>query len=200
VTSKRQRAANRANSAKSTGPRTRAGKSKTKLNSRQHGLAMAVQSEPGADAEIERLARAIVDEARRPDLIELARRIAEAEVDLRRIRRARVTLAKLPSVLSTSFRMARSTNSKLFITALRLENRRKKSSLDDLVDRLHGLEWRPDAPELVEAPLKPGAKRNVKLDVLERYERRATSRRKSAIRRFDALSRGQRPQSASRDA
>jgi hypothetical protein len=56
---------------------------------------------------------------------------------------------------------------------------------------------RLDAPEFVEAPLRPGAKRNVKLDVLERYERRATSRRTSAFRRFDALSRSATPQSAS---
>ena len=197
MTSKRQRAANRANSGKSTGPRTKAGKSAARLNARLHGLATAMQSEPGADAEIERMAFAIVDEAGRLDLIEFARRIAEAELDLRRIRRARVTLAKLPSVLSTSFRMVASTNSKLFVTALRLENRRKESSIDDLVGRLQSHGWRSDAPELVEAPLRPGAKRNVKLDVLERYERRATSRRKSAIRRFDALSRSERPQSAS---
>jgi hypothetical protein len=50
VTSKRQRAANRANSAKSTGPRSKAGKSAASLNARLHCLAAAVQSEPGADA------------------------------------------------------------------------------------------------------------------------------------------------------
>jgi hypothetical protein len=162
VTSKRQRAANRANSAKSTGPRSRAGKSAAKLNARLHGLATAVQSEPGADEEIERMARAIADEVGRPDLIELARRIAEAELDLRRVRRARVTLMKLPSALSTSFRTVESPNSKLFITAVRLENRRKESSMEDLVSRLQSLGWRSDLPELVEAPLGPGA-RSVKL-------------------------------------
>jgi hypothetical protein len=185
VTSKRQLAANRANSAKSTGPRTKAGKSAAKLNARLHGLATAVQSEPGADAEIERMARAIADEAERPDLIEHARRIAEAELDLRRIRRARVTLMKLPSVLSTSFRMVESANSKLLLAALRIENRQKETSLDALTSRLLSFGWRPRAPKFVEAPLKPGA-RNVKLEVLERYERRATSRRKTAIHRFDA--------------
>jgi hypothetical protein len=200
VTSKRQIAANRANSGKSTGPRTQAGKSAAKSNARLHGLATAVQSDPGADEEIERIARAITDEAGRSDLIEPARRIAEAELDLRRIRRARVTLLRLPSVLSTSFRMVESNNSKLFVRALRLENQRKESSIDDLRIRLLSLGWRPSAPEFVEAPLRPGAKHNVKLEALERYERRATSRRKSAIRRFDALSRSERLQSPSAGA
>lgn len=80
-------------------------------------------------------------------------------------------------------------NSKLFKTAVRYENRRKQSSIEDLTRRALTLGWRPDAPELVGAPLKPGAKRNIKLDVLERYERRATSRRKTALRNFDALTR-----------
>jgi len=41
-----------------------------------------------------------------------------------------------------------------------------------LIRCLQSLGRRLDAPEFVEAPLKPGAKRNVKLEALE-YERRA---------------------------
>jgi hypothetical protein len=88
VTSKRQRASNRANSAKSTGQRIRAGKAAARFNARVHGLATSVRGEPDAEVEIERVAGAIVSEAGRPDLMEFARRIAEAEVDVRRIRRA----------------------------------------------------------------------------------------------------------------
>jgi hypothetical protein len=194
VTSKRQRAANRANSGKSTGPRSKAGKSAAKLNARLHGLATAVQSEPGADAEIESLARAISDEAGRRDLIEFARRIAEAELDLRRIRRARVTLAKLPSVTSTSIRSVATPNTKRSEMAARHENQRNQSSLADLVLRLQGLISKIDAPDRVEASRRRGVKRDVKPEVLERYERRATSRRKSAIRQFDALSRSEKSQ------
>ena len=147
MTSDRQRAANRANSAKSTGPRTKAGKSAASLNARLHGLATAVQSEPGADAEIERMARAIADEAGRPDLIELARRIAEAEVDLRRIRRARVTLAKLPAVMSTSFRMVPSPNCEAVHEGAAYENQRKTEFVRRLGPSAAELGWDPNAPD-----------------------------------------------------
>jgi hypothetical protein len=186
VTSKRQKATNRLNSAKSTGPRTRTGKAAARLNARLHGLASAVRGEPGADAEIERLAAAIANEAGRPDLIEFARRIAETEVDVRRIRSARAMLEKIPPVSPTFYRMAKSPNERLFKTALRQENRRKQTSMKDFADRLDALGWDPDAPAFVEVPLKFRARADRRPEILARYERRATSRRKSAIRRFDA--------------
>lgn len=200
MTSDRQLAANRANSRRSTGPRTKAGKSAARLNARLHGLATAVQSEPGADAEIERLAHAIAEEAGRPDLMEFARRIAEAEVDLRRIRRSRETLAKLPPVVFAPFRIVHSPDWRLFTKALRYENRRKQSSFRDLRRRLDQLGWDWGAPDFVEKPLKSRVLKSYRLEALERYERRATSRRKTAIRRFDALVFDERPQNASSGA
>jgi hypothetical protein len=165
------------------------------LNARLHGLAAAVQSEPGADAEIERIARAIADEAERPDLIEFARRIAEAEVDLRRIRRSRETLAKFPPVIFAPFRTVHSPDWRLFTRALQYEYQRKQGSFEDLKRRLFQLGWDPNAPDFIEKPLQSHVLKNYRLEALERYERRATSRRKSAIRRFDASSRSERPQS-----
>ena len=185
MTSDRQRAANRANAAKSTGPRTKAGKAKASQNARWHGLAAALSGEPGAVQEVKRLVEAIVVEVGRQDLIEYARRIAEAEIDLRRVRRARQLLARLPAVAATSYRLVESRNSKLFRAAVRrLNRRRKKSSLDELTQIVFAAGWVPDAPEFVEAPTRHG--RNVKDELLERYERRAASRRKFAIRDFDA--------------
>jgi hypothetical protein len=187
VTSDRQRAANRANSGMSTGPRTKAGKSVARLNARLHGIATAVQSEPGADAEIERLARAIADEAGRPDLIEFARRIAEAEVDLRRIRRSRETLAKFPPVVFAPSRMAQSPNRMLFTKALKYENQRKDSSFDNLKRRLYRLGWDPDAPEFIEKPLKSRVlKRSTGL---KRLTATSGARRRGASRRSADLTR-----------
>jgi hypothetical protein len=184
VTTDRQRAANRANAAKSTGPCTKAGKAKASQNARWHGLAAALSGEPGAVDEIERLAQAIVVDAGRQDLIDYARRIAEAEIDLRRVRRARQILARLPAVAATSYRLVKSRNLKLFMAALQRLNRRKESSIEELTEIVFAAGWVPDAPDFVEAPTRHG--RNVKDELLERYERRAASRRKFAIRDFDA--------------
>ena len=138
----------------------------------------------GAVQEIERLVEAIVVEAGRQDLIEYARRIAEAEIDLRRVRRARQILARLPAAAATSYRLVESRNSKLFMAAVRRLNRRKKTSLEELTRIVFAAGWVPDAPEFVEAPTRHN--RNAKDELLERYERRAASRRKFAIRDFDA--------------
>ena len=126
MATERQRSANRANAGRSTGPRTRAGKAVASGNARQHGLAAAVRGEPGAEAEIEQLARAIGDEAGRPDLVGLARRIADAEMDLRRIRRSRATLAKIPGSDIPPVRKVRSQNSRLFWSSFRRLLRRKE--------------------------------------------------------------------------
>ena len=184
MASERQRSANRANAGRSTGPRTRTGKAVASGNARRHGLAAALRREPGADAEIEHLARAIADEAGRPDLVGLARRIADAEMDLRRIRRSRATLAKIPGSDVPPLRKVRSRNSRLSSSIIRRLLRRTAPAVEDLTLQLYSAGFNPNASDFVEAPRK-GPKGKSEAEVLERYERRATSRRNSAIRDFD---------------
>jgi hypothetical protein len=69
------------------------------------------------------------------------------------------------------------------MAAVRRLNRRKKSSFEELTEMVVAKGWVPGAPDYVEARTKGG--KNVKAEFLERYERRAASRRKFAIRDFD---------------
>src|SRR4029077_8546921 len=78
----RIRAANRANAARSAGPRTRAARPIVARNALRHGLSLPVVADPALAAEVSALARRIAGEgageARRPAAV----RIAEAQVDV----------------------------------------------------------------------------------------------------------------------
>jgi hypothetical protein len=110
--SEKKRAANRANARASIGPRTPAGKARVARNARRHGLNLPVMADPALAPEVEALALDIcglgVDAQRQvsalhpahpalhsplraalDEKLHLARRIAEAEIDLIRVRRAR---------------------------------------------------------------------------------------------------------------
>jgi hypothetical protein len=63
--------------------------------------------------------------------------------------------------------------------------------MEDLTAQLYSAGFNSNAPEFVDAPRK-GRKGKSNVEVLERYERRATSRRKSAIRDFDLARRAPR--------
>jgi hypothetical protein len=91
VTSARRRDANRRNARLSTGPRTTAGKARAAQNARRHGLSLPARYDPSRWDEIEVLARAIAgaDADADAECLELARRIAEAQIDIIRARSAR---------------------------------------------------------------------------------------------------------------
>ncbi|MFC6026023.1 hypothetical protein [Methylobacterium mesophilicum] len=144
MTSEAAKHANRRNAQASTGPRTRAGKIRSKQNARKHGLS-ATDLNPETSREIEGLAQLIVDEHHAGAAALLAaREVAEAQLQLQRVRGSKTALLR---------------NTPL--------------ALDDRT----GDEDRPAAELLLEL--------FEQLEKLDRYERRALSRRKFAIRRLN---------------
>jgi hypothetical protein len=133
MTSDRKAASNRNNAQKSTGPRSEAGRWRSRRNAFRHGLAVAIGTDPSFSKDIEALATILASCGNGQSVGEFARQAAEAEVDLLRIRKLRAS-------------------------------------------RLNAFHGNPEAVS------KDYLELNESLAKLDRYERRAFSRRKRALR------------------
>ena len=174
VVSSRKSQANRANARVSTGPKTAAGKAHSARNARRHGLSISALSDPNLSAEIEQMAKHIVGPDTNPELHEKARRIAEAQIELSR-------------VLQTRHRLLSSALSRNDHYPLSEEEFR-------LLEQATRLVAKPGYPI---PPRAEGARKFAlvisglagELALIDRYERRARSRRKTAVQEFDAVRR-----------
>jgi len=81
--------ANRANAKASSGPKTANGRARSVRNALRHGLSRPIHSNPALSKEVETLAREIAGPTTNAELLERARAIAEAQIDLRRVRNVR---------------------------------------------------------------------------------------------------------------
>jgi hypothetical protein len=183
VTSDRRIRANHANARASTGPKSAQGRSHAARNALRHALSLPVYSDPALSEEVEALARDIVGSDANAERQVLARRIAEAHIDLRRVRYARHQL--LSEKLNDPDYKSEAMLDKKAALAIRCL-RRYGPSMPMPDDAMEFLNSKPTGPDKFATIL---ADKSRQLLALDRYERRALSRRKFAIRAFDKASR-----------
>src|SRR5262245_12248449 len=92
MASERQIAANRGNARNSTGPRSAAGKKRASRNAYRYGLTLSITSTATFAKQLDRLAREIAGDSKEPIVLECARAVAQAELELVRVRRAKVAV------------------------------------------------------------------------------------------------------------
>jgi hypothetical protein len=175
MASERQIAANRRNAGKSTGPRSGAGMKRASRNAYRHGLTLGITSTAALAKLLDKLARKIAGDTKDPILLERARVVAQAQLDLARVRQAKVALIERASAFGA------------------LDPPRILSSVTRIIRFLHALDpGRFILPKPLDAsatmpsqePDRPAeAVRRVlpELRKLDRYERRAAARRDQAV-------------------
>jgi hypothetical protein len=178
LTSERKITANRANAWASTGPQTTRGRARAARNALRHALSLPVSSILALSEEVEALAREIAGPGANAATQELARRVAEAQIDLRRVRYVRHQFLSDTLTIQDYDSHA---NMRMKARVLRAFLRPNPPDMS--IEAL----WKfmtstPQGPDKLATILSGEAK---KLLAMDRYERRALSRRKFAIRAFD---------------
>jgi hypothetical protein len=182
LTSDRKIKANRANARASTGPQTAQGRARAARNALRHALSLPVCSNPAWSEDVETLAREIAGPGANAETQELARQVAEAQIDLRRVRYARHQF--LSNNLSDQYYDSHANvRMKFKVICDLVQGKGPDISMEALEKFVTST---PQGPHKFATILAQEAKQLLAMD---RYERRALSRRKFAIRAFDAARR-----------
>ena len=189
MASERQIEANRRNAAKSTGPRSAAGKQRSRGNAIRHGL-FSVATRGSALEEIEALARSLAGEGADDLALAHARSAAEAGIELNRGRRARLALIeRAESLGSLEVLWLFPTNPREVLRLIKRDTwsgrgRPPKSPEPEPEDFLASMPVPATGPERTLEAMRRVLPELVKLTD---YERRAAARRDRAIRLLAGL-------------
>jgi hypothetical protein len=172
-----------ANAKGSTGPRTALGKARAALNARRHGLNQPAIADPVLLEQVEQLTRALADETTDIEICQLARCVAEAQIEVQRVRYAcHQHLVRTMSIPNYDSAANQRKKDQMVIRCLRTTGPFAPMP-DDVVEFVYS--W-PEGPEKFATILTAEVHQ---LLLLDRYERRALSRRKFAIRALDEAKR-----------
>jgi hypothetical protein len=170
MASERQIAANRRNARKSTGPRSGAGKKRASRNAYRHGLTLSITSTAAFAKQLDKLARKIAGNTDDAIVLERARAIAQAELELARVRRAKVALIERASAFG-EFDPPQLTVTQM-IRILNAFDRYGRVIVPKPIDALATMpSQEPDRSAEAVRRVLPDLRR------LERYERRSAARR-----------------------
>ena len=174
MASERQIAANRRNARKSTGPCSGAGRKRASRNAYRHGLTLSINSTAAFAKQLDTLVRKIAGDSEDAIVLERARAIAQAELDLARVRRAKLALIERASAFG-ELDPPQLTVAQL----IRIANAFDRGKLTIVPKPIDALATMPSQ----EPDRSAEAIRRVlpELRKLERYERRAAARRDRAI-------------------
>jgi hypothetical protein len=182
MASERQIAANRRNAQKSTGPQTVGGKKRVGKNAYRHGLATRLLFGPELADQIEQRARAIAGTSESILTLACARAVAEAEFDVARVRQIKIALIERVASLGYLDWPEVYGGVRAALPHPTIGERTGKSggSLNPVNS--------PEPMPLVETERSAEAIRRSLPELLrlDRYERRACSRRDRAVRELAA--------------